>query len=107
MFNNTEIAFTLKSDADLDRAYFLFKMIDNQPLVRIGTAVTNFALKANLPVEGLIRATVFDHFLEGPMNRIACQWLKKCLKKAWLPFSTIVLKAKKPKSSLIWLAIKR
>jgi proline dehydrogenase len=25
--------------------------------------VTNFALKANLPVEGLIRATVFDHFV--------------------------------------------
>lgn len=40
-------------------------MIDNQPLVRIGTAVTNFAIKANLPVEGLIRATVFDHFCGG------------------------------------------
>jgi proline dehydrogenase len=40
-------------------------MIDNEPLVRIGTAVTNFALKAHLPVEGLIRATVFDHFCGG------------------------------------------
>jgi proline dehydrogenase len=40
-------------------------MIANEPLVRIGTAVTNFALKANLPVEGLIRATVFDHFCGG------------------------------------------
>ena len=65
IFNNTEVAFALKSDTELDRAYFLFKMIDNQPLVRIGTAVTNFALKANLPVEGLIRATVFDHFCGG------------------------------------------
>ncbi|HQE35222.1 MAG TPA: proline dehydrogenase family protein, partial [Flavobacterium alvei] len=37
----------------------------NEPLVRIGTAVTNFALKASLPVEGLIRATVFDHFCGG------------------------------------------
>jgi proline dehydrogenase len=45
IFNNTEIAFSLKSDTELDRAYFLFRMIDNQPLVRIGTAVTNFALK--------------------------------------------------------------
>ena len=65
IFNNTQIAFSLKSDTELDRAYFLFKMIDNQPLVRIGTAVTNFALKAHLPVEGLIRATVFDHFCGG------------------------------------------
>ncbi|MBP4142607.1 proline dehydrogenase family protein [Flavobacterium sp. I-SCBP12n] len=65
IFDNTQVAFSLKSDTELDRAYFLFKMIDNQPLVRIGTAVTNFALKANLPVEGLIRATVFDHFCGG------------------------------------------
>ncbi len=65
IFNNTQVAFALKSDTELDRAYFLFKMIDNEPLVKIGTAVTNFALKAHLPVEGLIRATVFDHFCGG------------------------------------------
>jgi proline dehydrogenase len=65
IFDNTQIAFALKTDTELDRAYFLFKMIDNEPLVRIGTAVTNFALKAHLPVEGLIRATVFDHFCGG------------------------------------------
>jgi proline dehydrogenase len=71
IFNNTEVAFALKSDTELDRAYFLFKMIDNQPLVRIGTAVTNFAIKAHLPVEGLIRATVFDHFCGG-INEVDC-----------------------------------
>lgn len=65
IFNNTQVAFSLKSDTELERAYFLFKMIDNQPLVRIGTAITNFAIKAHLPVEGLIRATVFDHFCGG------------------------------------------
>ncbi len=65
IFNNTQVAFALKTDSELDRAYFLFKMIANQPLVRIGTAVTNFALKAHLPVDGLIRATVFDHFCGG------------------------------------------
>lgn len=65
IFNNTETAFALKTDTELDRAYFLFKMIANEPLVRIGTAVTNFAIKAHLPVEGLIRATVFDHFCGG------------------------------------------
>ncbi|WP_291119107.1 proline dehydrogenase family protein [Flavobacterium sp. UBA6135] len=65
LFDNTQVAFSLKSDTELDRAYFLFKMINNEPLVRIGTAVTNFALKAHLPVEGLIRASVFDHFCGG------------------------------------------
>jgi len=65
IFDNTQTAFSLKSDTELDRAYFLFKLIDSQPLVRIGTAVTNFAIKAHLPVEGLIRATVFDHFCGG------------------------------------------
>jgi len=65
LFENTEIAFKLKSDSELERAYFLFKMISNEPLVRIGTVATNFALKANLPVEGLIRSTVFDHFCGG------------------------------------------
>lgn len=64
-FENTAIAFELKSDSQLERAYFLFKMIANEPLVRIGTAMTNFAIKAHLPVEGLIRATVFDHFCGG------------------------------------------
>jgi proline dehydrogenase len=71
IFDNTQVAFALKSDTELDRAYFLFKMIANQPLVRIGTAVTNFAIKANLPVEGLIRATVFDHFCGG-VNEMDC-----------------------------------
>lgn len=71
IFNNTQVAFALKTDTELDRAYFLFKMIANEPLVRIGTAVTNFALKAHLPVESLIRATVFDHFCGG-INELDC-----------------------------------
>ena len=65
LFDNTEVAFALKNDSELERAYFLFKMISYEPMVRIGTAATNFALKAHLPVEGLIRSTVFDHFCGG------------------------------------------
>lgn len=65
IFDNTKIAFALKSDSELERAYFLFKMISIEPLVRIGTAATNFAIKAHLPIEGLIRSTVFDHFCGG------------------------------------------
>ena len=62
IFEDTATAFQLKTDSELERAYFLFRLIANQPLVKIGTAVTNFAINAHLPVEGLIRTTVFDHF---------------------------------------------
>ncbi len=65
LFDNTEIAFSLKSDSELERAYFLFRLIKSEPLVKMGTAVTKFALKSSLPVEGLIRSTVFDHFCGG------------------------------------------
>lgn len=69
LFDNTETAFQLKSDSELERAYFLFKMISMEPLVKIGSAVTKFALNVNLPVEGLIRSTVFDHFCGGVNER--------------------------------------
>ena len=65
IFTNTKIAFGLKNNSELERAYLLFKMIGNASLVKVGTTLTNFALKAHLPVEGLIRATVFDHFCGG------------------------------------------
>ena len=65
LFDNTVVAFSLKSDSQLERAYFLFKMIQIEPMVKIGSAVTNFALKAHLPIEGLIKSTVFDHFCGG------------------------------------------
>ena len=69
LFENSERAFILKSDKELKRAHFLFKMISNPSLVRIGTAATKFALKAKLPVEGLIRSTVFDHFCGGVTDK--------------------------------------
>ncbi|TXD48428.1 proline dehydrogenase family protein [Polaribacter sp. IC073] len=65
LFNNTEVAFSLKTDLQLERAYYLFKMIQSQPMVKIGSAITNFALKVHLPIEGIIRVTVFDHFCGG------------------------------------------
>jgi len=82
IFEDTETAFSLKKDSELERAYFLFKLIANEPLVKLGTAVTRFAIKAHLPVEGLIRATVFDHFCGG-VNEADCMpvvehmWSKK------------------------------
>ena len=80
IFENTEVAFKLKSDSQLERAYFLFKMIAKEPLVKIGTVVTKFALNAHLPVEGLIRSTVFDHFCGG-INENDCMPVVDSLSK--------------------------
>lgn len=64
-FENTEIAFRHSSNADLNRAYWLFKIININFLVKIGPPVTNFAIKIGLPIKGLIKATIFKHFCGG------------------------------------------
>lgn len=65
IFENTEVAFSLKSNSELKRAYFLFKMISSPTLVKIGTKLTHFAINTKLPVKGIIKSTVFDHFCGG------------------------------------------
>jgi len=65
IFQNTEVAFAVKTDAEIERAYYLFKIIQSQPMVKIGSKLTQFALAAHLPVENLIRITVFNHFCGG------------------------------------------
>lgn len=64
-FNNTEIAFRGRSDNDLKRAYWLFKLLGSQLLVKIGTPFTRFALRIGLPISGLIRRTIYRHFCGG------------------------------------------
>ena len=48
-FSNTEIAFAGKSDVDLGRAYWLFKLLHYNWLVRISPPFVHFALWARLP----------------------------------------------------------
>jgi len=64
-FENTEIAFRHASNLDLKRAYWLFRVINVNFLVKIGPPITNFAIKIGLPIKGLIRATIFKHFCGG------------------------------------------
>jgi len=68
-FENTEIAFRHSSNADLKRAYWLFKIINVNFLVKIGPPITNFAIKIGLPIKGLIKATIFNHFCGGETIR--------------------------------------
>ncbi|MDB5109878.1 MAG: proline dehydrogenase [Mucilaginibacter sp.] len=64
-FENTEIAFRHCSNADLNRAYWLFRIININFLVKIGPPVTNLAIKIGLPIKALIKATIFKHFCGG------------------------------------------
>ncbi len=64
-FDNTQIAFSGMSNADLNRAYWLFKVININFLVKIGPPITNAAIKIGLPIAPLIRATIFKQFCGG------------------------------------------
>ncbi len=64
-FENTEIAFRHSSNKDLKRAYWLFRIININFLVKIGPPITNFAMKIGIPIRGLIKATIFAHFCGG------------------------------------------
>ncbi|MFN5418515.1 MAG: proline dehydrogenase family protein [Flavobacteriia bacterium] len=64
-FENTEIAFKSKTDRDLNRAYWLFKIIGSPTMVKFGKSATNFALKTHLPIKGIIKKTIFSQFCGG------------------------------------------
>ncbi len=64
-FDNTQIAFSGMSNADLNRAYWLFKVININFLVKVGPPITNAAIKIGLPIAPLIRATIFKQFCGG------------------------------------------
>ena len=64
-FDDTEIAFKIKSNADLKRAYWLFKIIGSPTMVKVGKWSTNTALKIGLPIKGIIKKTIFSQFCGG------------------------------------------
>jgi len=64
-FNDTETAFRSKSNADLNRANWLFRLLSYNWLVQISPALVNIALWLHLPIKGIIRATAFRHFCGG------------------------------------------
>lgn len=64
-FENTEVAFSSKTDADLNKAYWLFKLISSSFMMTCGKYFTLMALKIHLPIESLIKKTIFKQFCGG------------------------------------------
>jgi proline dehydrogenase len=64
-FDNTANAFLYKTDNELSKANFIFTLVNNPLVSRMATSSVKMALSLHLPVKGLIRTTVFDHFCGG------------------------------------------
>jgi proline dehydrogenase len=64
-FDNTANAFEYKTDQQLKKAHFLFKGMGIGWLVHWGTRITPWAIKVGLPINGIIRNTIFQQFVGG------------------------------------------
>lgn len=62
-FDNTENAFKSKTNSELNRSYWLFKLIGNPSLVKLGAGFGPLALKVGF--KGLIKQTIFKQFVGG------------------------------------------
>ncbi len=78
IFDNTQIAFADKTDAQLKKAYWMFKAIEQPALTGVGISVLNFTVKNNFPfVSGIVRSTLFEQFCGGETREESMQVVKK------------------------------
>jgi proline dehydrogenase len=64
-FSSTEIAFKIKSDRELRRAYVLFKAISNRTLVKVGGFLSKLAIHIRFPIGWIVKPTIYSHFCGG------------------------------------------
>ena len=64
-FNDTSVAFSTKSNAQLRKTYLLFALMHIDWAVNLGTFFIKVALKLNLPIKSLIKFTIFEQFCGG------------------------------------------
>lgn len=63
--DDTAIAFSYKSNNELRKANFIFSTVNHRWISAMATGAVKMALNLRLPIEGIIRKTVFDHFVGG------------------------------------------
>ena len=64
-FDNTQKAYQLKTDRDLQKAYYLFLLFSNEKLVSLGSSITRLILRMKLPVSYIFKITFFSQFCAG------------------------------------------
>ena len=64
-FNNTEVAFRGKINADLREMHLLFRVMNNPNWVSAGKKLINIAFAIHFPVEWIVKRTIYKHFCGG------------------------------------------
>src|SRR5690606_24305760 len=64
-FEDTKVAFAYKSDQELRKARFVFSIVNHPWVSALAVAFVEGAMALHLPIQGLIRKTVFQHFCGG------------------------------------------
>lgn len=64
-FENTEIAFRYRSDKALRKAQYMFALMGSPNASKLGMSLANFAFKIGLPINGMVKNTVFSIFCGG------------------------------------------
>ncbi|MBI1769409.1 MAG: proline dehydrogenase family protein [Bacteroidetes bacterium] len=64
-FDDTAVAFSYKSDSQLKKAHLIFSLVNHPLISSVATSLAKVSLNLRLPVKGLIRSTVFEHFCGG------------------------------------------
>ena len=64
-FNNTQIAFSAKTEAELKNAYLLFNTIKYPWLVKSASVASNAALKIRFPLSWAVKPTLYKQFVGG------------------------------------------
>ena len=64
-FEDTQVAFAGKDDAELAKSAWLFRIMSNATIVDIGAHITSLALAIGLPVQSILKSTIFEHFCGG------------------------------------------
>ncbi len=81
LFDNTQYAFESKSDAELQRAYYLFKLIGNSTLTNLGTVFFKLPFAVHIPfVKTSIRGTIYKQFVGGETAEQGVQVAKQLYK---------------------------
>lgn len=64
-FNDTKTAFAYKNDKELKTGKFLFNTMNYPWFSGVGIRLTPFLMKTGLPINGIIRSTIFKQFVGG------------------------------------------
>ncbi len=64
-FEDTQVAFAYRSNSELRKAFYMFKMLSFPTLVNLGKRLLIPAIELGIPLQGLVKITVFNQFCGG------------------------------------------